>query len=62
MVYCAVEPSSLLAGPVTDHSPGPSAAPAGPWVSLIVVVTLAAAGSTPMVSPVVLAALVKPIV
>ena len=51
-MYCGEVPSSLLPGPVTDHSAGPSAAPPDPCVSLIVVTTLLAAVSIVTVRPV----------
>ena len=52
---CEVVPSSLLTGPVTDQSAGPSGAPPTPCVSLIVVVTLADAGAMATAEPVLLA-------
>ena len=61
-VYCDVRPSSIFAGPATDHSAGPSTAPPGPCVSLIVVVTLAAVDETATAKPLVLVAPVSAIV
>ena len=53
-VYCGVVPSSLAVGPAIDQSAGPSATPPGPWVSLMVVVTLAAIATMLTDAPLVL--------
>ena len=57
-MYCAVVPSLLVAGPLIDHCATSVAA----TMSLIVVVTLFAFASIPMVSPVVLAGLASEMV
>ena len=58
-VYCAVVPSSAKVVPVIDHTAGPSAAPPGPCVSLMTVMTSSAAVSMAIAAPVEVAALVS---